>query len=477
MLLLWDRYSFNIRPSATQGLALIGGLLEIRQPLQAYKLAQRLVIVAQDLELGDVLCDVLFLQSLAAYELRCYRKAGELLDRLKTVAKTANTSFPKETSDRFRAAKKAVDTRIRELQHGDYDWLSLFRKSTTQGPEQRYLLEAADFIGPVKLDWAPGKGRGLFSTRDLRAGELLIVEKAISVGFEGENATDHRQSYDFSFHRIAVPGISTATGKTVAQLISGVVDNPNLYHQLAQLSGGPRSDSLPSLKLPPSENVWLESEIPALDRLDSEQIKTMIQLNAYSLPLVAKDLASSPSLDYEEAGGLFYACSFMNHSCIPNTDRIAFGDVMVIRTNTDIKKGAEITQSYVARTPYHLRASRLKDNWGIDCTCAMCQADHMEGHEVLARRKQLIRYMGWVLGPIASYFGPLSFLLSRLLPRRWAHIPASPLIFALKRLARMMEDTFTHSENRRYKDLHLSSAYSMLGALTKSQDHLIAIEV
>jgi hypothetical protein len=406
-----------------------------------------------------------------------FPKARELLDILRTVAKTANIPLSKETSDRIRTAKKAVDTRLHELQHGDYDWLSLFRNSVTHGSEKRYLLEAADFIGPVKLDWAPGKGRGLFSTRDVRAGELLIVEKAICVGFEGESAIDHRKSYDFQFPRNAVPGISTANGNAVAQLISGVLDNPNLYHQLAQLSGGSKSDSLPSLKVPPFESVWLESELPAIDQLDTEKIKTMIRLNAYSLPLVAKGLSTGLSLGHEKTSGLFYACSFMNHSCIPNAYRTAFGDVMVIRANTDLKKGTEITQSYMGGTPYDLRASGLKNSWGVECTCVMCQADRMEGYKVLSRRKRLIRVAGWVLSPIASYIGPFSLLLSRLLPRRWAHIPVSPLVFALKRLVRMMEDTFTDSEDRRYKDVHLSAAYSILGILIDYQDHLSAIGV
>ena len=460
-----------------QGPILIVRLLEMRRPLQAYKLAQRVTIVAQDLELRDVLIHILFLQSLAAYELRCYRKSGELLDGLRTVAETANISLPKETSDRIRTAKKAVDTRLHELQHGDYDWLSLFRKSMTQESEQRYLLEAADFIGPVKLDWASGKGRGLFATRDVRAGELLLVEKAIGVGFEVENVVDHRKSYDFLFPRTVVPGVSTASNRLFAQVVSGVLDNPDLYHQLTQLSGGSKSDSLPPLTLPPSENVWLESESPAFTQLGLEEIRTMTELNAYNLPLVGKDLSDGPSLDVNETGGLFYACSFMNHSCIPNAFRIAFGDIMVIRANIDLKKGAEITQSYMARAPYHIRASRLRDSWGIDCTCAMCQADRMEGYKVLSRRRKLIRYTGWVVGPIASYFGPFALFLSRLLPSRWAHIPASPLVFALKRLVRMMEETFTHSEDRQYKDLHLSAAYSTLGILTAFQNHLTAIEV
>ena len=459
-----------------QGPIFIGRLLEMRWPLQAYKLAQNITIVAQDLELHDALINILFLQSLAAYELRCYRKAGELLDHLKMVAKTANISPPKEIADRIRTEEKAVDTRIREMQHGAYDWLSLFRRSMTQRSERRYLLEAADFIGPVKLEWAPGKGRGLFLTRDVRAGELLIAEKAIGVGFKGENATDHRNSYGFIFPRTMLPANSTTSGVAAAQLIFGARDNPALSHQLAQLSGGPKSDSLASLRLPPSENAWLESKLQVSDQLNLEQIKTLMEVNSYHPPLIKEGIATDPRLGHREAVGIFYASSFMNHSCIPNASRIAFGDIMVIRANTNLKKGAEITQSYMPRAPYHERAIRLKDGWGIDCTCALCQADHLEGHRKLSQRKKLIQYMEWVLGPISRFGLPL-LLLSKFLPKRWAHIPTSPLVFLVKRLVRMMEDTFTSSEDRRPKDQNLSVAYSMLSSFTKFQDHLISIDV
>jgi hypothetical protein len=133
------------------------------------------MIIAQDLELHDILLNNPFLQSLAAYEVLCYRTAGELLDRLSMTAKTANISPSKEITDRTRTARKAVESRLREQQHGDYDWLA-------QRLEQRYLIEAADFIGRIKLDWAAGKGGRLFLTRDVRAGEILIVEKVIGVG-------------------------------------------------------------------------------------------------------------------------------------------------------------------------------------------------------------------------------------------------------------------------------------------------------
>ena len=42
-----------------------------------------------------------------------------------------------------------------------------------------HRLDAANFIGPIEIKWSPGKGRGLFLTRDVRAGELLLVEDAI----------------------------------------------------------------------------------------------------------------------------------------------------------------------------------------------------------------------------------------------------------------------------------------------------------
>lgn len=44
-------------------------------------------------------------------------------------------------------------------------------------------LDHADYIGPVVVKSSPGQGEGLFTTRFVKAGELLICEKAFAHGY------------------------------------------------------------------------------------------------------------------------------------------------------------------------------------------------------------------------------------------------------------------------------------------------------
>lgn len=61
--------------------------------------------------------------------------------------------------------------RIREQETGDYDWCTLYRESS----EPRSRSDAADFCGPVEVKEIDSiRGRGLFATRDIKIGELLV---------------------------------------------------------------------------------------------------------------------------------------------------------------------------------------------------------------------------------------------------------------------------------------------------------------
>lgn len=64
-----------------------------------------------------------------------------------------------------------------EAQNGDYDWLKLYKDGLDTSSHPR--LDVADFVGPVFISNVPecGGGRGVFSVRDIKAGELLLVKK------------------------------------------------------------------------------------------------------------------------------------------------------------------------------------------------------------------------------------------------------------------------------------------------------------
>lgn len=67
--------------------------------------------------------------------------------------------------------------RIQEQATGDYDDVGLFRQVQRDGLRR---LDVADYIGPVEVAEYPGMGRGYRTTRDVKAGEMLVVEKALA---------------------------------------------------------------------------------------------------------------------------------------------------------------------------------------------------------------------------------------------------------------------------------------------------------
>lgn len=65
-----------------------------------------------------------------------------------------------------------------EQANGNYQYL--FQEERRLEKEPGFV----NFVQGLELKMAPGKGRGLFASRNLAKGELLIAEKAISYGKE-----------------------------------------------------------------------------------------------------------------------------------------------------------------------------------------------------------------------------------------------------------------------------------------------------
>ena len=77
------------------------------------------------------------------------------------------------------AAKKEIirtKQRLREQEHSDYDFKAMYRAAKDTPP----CLDNATFAGNVEVRVSNGRGRGLFTTKDVIAGELLLCEKAFS---------------------------------------------------------------------------------------------------------------------------------------------------------------------------------------------------------------------------------------------------------------------------------------------------------
>lgn len=87
------------------------------------------------------------------------------------------------------AAKKELrrtEDRLREQDHGLYNFLAMHKAATEKTPP---CLDIATFAGPVTIKMKEGRRRGLFVTRDVTAGELLLCEKAFSYSFSDNSST------------------------------------------------------------------------------------------------------------------------------------------------------------------------------------------------------------------------------------------------------------------------------------------------
>lgn len=99
------------------------------------------------------------------------------------------SSFPHNSQ-----ASVALDrARSRSLEEktGLYDFKQLQAKAKKLRPPH---LDHASYLGPVEIRQTESQGRGLFVTKAVKAGELLLCEKAFSHAHAGEDAGDGNEN-------------------------------------------------------------------------------------------------------------------------------------------------------------------------------------------------------------------------------------------------------------------------------------------
>ena len=130
---------------------------------------------------GEISEKGLFRAALAFYGLAKFQDCGETLELLLQKYPT-NAVARKELS--------RVQDRLREQSRGEYDFKSMY-EATKVMP---LSLDNATYLGPVEINASVGRGRGLFSTRAVKAGELLLCEKAFSHCYADEKGKPSRNS-------------------------------------------------------------------------------------------------------------------------------------------------------------------------------------------------------------------------------------------------------------------------------------------
>jgi hypothetical protein len=271
------------------------------------------------------------------------------------------------------------------------------------------------FVGPVALvdqrhcDAGQHKavvhGRGLIVTRDVSPGECLFVISAIvSTPVEearrrfselhsnesGSDQVDHGE-YGKELEDIA-------ENLLIEQLQSLCKDNDEDEEEFKQSTFNSFVSQMSSDDVPQADlDVVLAESSSKLDNqnttLDKETILNTIRRNAFgpdyhNYNTIANWWIRNPTNEsaYQRLLGVYPLAAMINHSCCPNAVRI-FGnisslnssheirgrEVMIVHASMAMKKGTEITWSYLPpTTTYNLRRDTLKTKYGFICQCIRC---------------------------------------------------------------------------------------------------------
>jgi tetratricopeptide (TPR) repeat protein len=333
----------------------------------------------------------------AAYNLGEYQEAkGFFEEQLKL------SPGNKEAS----AFLRKIETRLREQETGSYDLQKIRARLSRVLPR----VDAATFIRNTKVGESPGRARGLFATRDISTGEIVMGEKAFCVVWGHESAALTAMTYDMRDDRIRVSPVGLS--KSVVQKL---LSNPSQIERVMDLYGDYQGDG---------KTVSRTEDGPVVDIF---QVHDIMSRNAFG-----------PGSQYGEEGarnastGLWIWAAYINHSCISNAKKEYIGDLMLLRATQPIAAGEEIFHAYDESSDYEARQKALMTTWGFECNCALCAVEKVDDPAVRKKRLELVNE--------ADAF------VAR---EPWANAKRLAIAKA-KRLARAIDDTY---DGERYKGL------------------------
>jgi tetratricopeptide (TPR) repeat protein len=167
----------------------------------------------------------LFRAAEALYALRRFQEARQVLELL-------SDSFPSNT--RAEDVLEHARNRCSEQGSGQYNFKRLQVEARKSRPPQ---LDHATYIGPIEVRKVANKGRGLFVTQSVRAGDLLLVEKAFTHAWVDNKEKTQSKS-------VLLLNIETSRGFAggQAELITTTVQklfrNPSLSREFCSLYHG-----------------------------------------------------------------------------------------------------------------------------------------------------------------------------------------------------------------------------------------------
>ncbi|CAL5428807.1 unnamed protein product [Camellia sinensis] len=222
--------------------------------------------------------------------------------------------------------------------------------------------ELAEYIGTVEIKKSEMGGRGLFATKNIDAGTLLFVTKAI--------ATERGILPQSNSEELGKNAQLVMWKNFIDKVVESATKCHKTHHLICRLSTGEDEDGLevPDLSLfrPETEESSFSNE-----KLDMGKILSILDVNSLVEDAISAKVLGKNS-DYYGVG-IWVLAAFINHSCYPNARRVHVGDYVMVHASRDIKAGEEVTFAYFdVLSPLRNRREMAK-TWCFSCNCKRCK--------------------------------------------------------------------------------------------------------
>ncbi|KAG0585784.1 hypothetical protein KC19_2G038800 [Ceratodon purpureus] len=291
-----------------------------------------------------------------------FRKGRALLglSHYEQALTTLQAAAPRAPSDRdLQAALHESSTAVQQSCHGHYDLSHYYLKGKQMGESPH----CADYIGPVIVtDVGRGRGRGLVLTKDVEAGELLLVSNPIMflpLQYGDQTRNDISQAF-----------VNGKVQEGFRKIIESSHSHNKGLEKLPTLYDGEKALPAPSVH---------QTHFESASHLDAAHIRRVIQLNAINgdATMGWKNLPGSGEQDQKvEHWGLWWLPSFINHSCLPSSSPILVGKALFVFASRDLRAGDEVTRPYFdIFQPLEQRKELSAKGWGFICYCPRCKLE------------------------------------------------------------------------------------------------------
>lgn len=295
----------------------------------------------------------------AAYELGDFLAAKQYFSRGLELSSGNNNAL---------VQLQRTEERLREQSTGEFDFAAMSNSVTEDGT----ILDYASFLKNTKVASVGDRGRGLFATKHLGPGDVILVEKAFYATFERDVPKETSVIVDVKEGQISLE----KQAERVHGTIDKILHNPKQASRYMDLYDGGKFQNK------------VVKFMDGMATVDIFRVQAIDRLHGFDFPGIksSKDGSGEKSL----AAGIWLHVSYIDHSCIPNADRSFIGDMMIIRATRGIKAGEEISLSYlVPEHSYQERRKRLS-HYGFECDCPLCEVEKSVPAQVLSKRATLV---------------------------------------------------------------------------------------